>query len=140
MFEGILGNDFMPHGYCFLWQPEILWLHVVSDLTIALAYFSIPITLLTMVRKRSNIPYKWVLATFSAFIFLCGLTHILSIWTVWTPSYGLEGIIKAMTAGISIAAAILILPIVPRIMEAFDELERIDERGRDAENDADSPV
>ena len=34
--------DFMPHGYCYLWFPEILWLHVLSDGLIALAYFIIP--------------------------------------------------------------------------------------------------
>lgn len=24
-------NAFMPHGQCFLWQPDVLWLNVGSD-------------------------------------------------------------------------------------------------------------
>src|ERR1700722_3262042 len=23
-------NDFMPHGYCYLWNARLVWLHVVS--------------------------------------------------------------------------------------------------------------
>jgi len=35
-------NDFMPHGYCCLWNPGLVWLHVISDALIALPYFTIP--------------------------------------------------------------------------------------------------
>ena len=34
-------QGFEPHGHCYLWLPEILWLHVISDAFIALAYYSI---------------------------------------------------------------------------------------------------
>lgn len=37
--------SFMPHGMCYSWQPGILTLHVASGGLIALAYLSIPITL-----------------------------------------------------------------------------------------------
>ena len=36
---------FEPHGHSFLWQSDILWLHVLSDLGIALAYYSILLAL-----------------------------------------------------------------------------------------------
>lgn len=42
-------NSFMPHGFCYLWMPTILWLHIISDTIIALAYFSIPFALLYFV-------------------------------------------------------------------------------------------
>src|SRR5579862_852714 len=32
-------DDFMPHGYCDLWKSSLVWLHVISDALIALAYF-----------------------------------------------------------------------------------------------------
>jgi len=35
-------DGFMPHGHCYLWRPGVLWLHIVSDALITLAYFSIP--------------------------------------------------------------------------------------------------
>jgi hypothetical protein len=48
MFESIrrlLSEDnFMPHGMCYLWQPGVLGLHVVSGTLITLAYFAIPRT------------------------------------------------------------------------------------------------
>ncbi len=28
---------FSPHGICLLWEPELIWLHVISDALIALA-------------------------------------------------------------------------------------------------------
>ena len=46
-----LSTGFMPHGMCYLWQPGVLRLHVISDSLITLAYFSIPCTLLYFVRK-----------------------------------------------------------------------------------------
>ena len=38
-------DGFMPHGHCYLWNPGLVWLHVVSDALISLAYTSIPFTL-----------------------------------------------------------------------------------------------
>jgi hypothetical protein len=47
-------QDYMPHGMCFLWQPELIALHVASDSLIALAYYSIPIALVYFVLKRTD--------------------------------------------------------------------------------------
>jgi hypothetical protein len=38
----LFSSDFMPHGYCYLWKPEIVWLNAISDGTITLAYYLIP--------------------------------------------------------------------------------------------------
>jgi hypothetical protein len=121
-------ETFMPHGDCILWRPGLLWLQVVSDVTIIIAYYSIPITLLYIIRKRKNIPYKWVLAMFSIFIFMCGTTHVLEIWTIWVGIYWIEAIVKAITAAVSIASAILILPVVPKVLQAFDHMKLMEER------------
>lgn len=24
----LFSSDFMPHGHCYLWKPEIVWLHL----------------------------------------------------------------------------------------------------------------
>ena len=121
-------ETFMPHGDCILWRPSLLWLQVISDVTIVIAYYSIPITLLYIIRKRKNIPHKWVLAMFSAFIFMCGTTHVLEIWTIWVGIYWIEAIVKAITAAVSIASAILILPVVPKVLQAFDHMKLMEEQ------------
>jgi hypothetical protein len=38
-------SPFIPHGPCYLWKPGLVTLHLASDTLIALAYYSIPITL-----------------------------------------------------------------------------------------------
>ena len=52
---------FSPHGICLLWEPELIWLHVVSDAIIAIAYFSIPFALAIFVSKRRDVEFGWVL-------------------------------------------------------------------------------
>ena len=113
----------MPHGHCFLWRPEILWLHVVSDLFIFLAYMMIPVTLLFFLRLGKRSGYRWVLMMFSLFIFFCGFTHLISVVTMWYPLYALEGVVKAVTAAISIATAILFIPIAPRAFRLINGIE-----------------
>ena len=49
---------FMPHGYCYLWDPRILWLHVVSDALITLSYYCIPLVLIYFARKRRDLPFN----------------------------------------------------------------------------------
>jgi hypothetical protein len=105
----------MPHGMCFLWDPTLLGLHVISDSVIALSYFSIPLALLYFSKKGGRLPYKYLLGLFSAFIFACGITHVFNIWTVWNPDYYPEGIVKLFTAGISLVTAFILWPVVYKI-------------------------
>ncbi|MEJ0037780.1 MAG: PAS domain-containing protein [Gammaproteobacteria bacterium] len=109
-------NNFMPHGMCYLWQPGILSLHVISDALIALAYFSIPFTLLYFVRKRGDLQFHWMFVCFAVFIVACGTTHLMEIWTIWNPDYWVTGGIKAVTALASVPTAILLLRLVPQAL------------------------
>lgn len=122
---------FMPHGHCYLWQPEILWMHVVSDLIVAVAYYSIPLALGIILYKRRSFPFKWVIMLFAAFILLCGTTHIISIITQWNPVYRLEGIMKLLTAVVSIATAVVMFPLLPKLVAAGDALaEQLEDEGQ----------
>ena len=109
-------DNFMPHGHCYLWKPELVQLHVISDLLIAAAYFSIPFTLLHFVRRRRDLPFNWMFVCFGVFIIACGLTHVMDVWTMWKPDYWVSGIIKAITAAASVPTAILLLRLVPQAM------------------------
>ena len=120
IFQTIFSDQFIPHGFCFMWRPELVWMHVLSDLAIAIAYFSIPFTIMFLVhRQKQSMPYIWVFRMFAAFIFLCGMTHIMSVISIWYPVYYLEGIIKVFTAAVSLATAIMIFPLVPVLIERF---------------------
>ncbi|MEG3960158.1 ATP-binding protein [Microcoleus sp. herbarium2] len=109
-------GSFIPHGHCYLWQTQLVWLHVASDSIIALAYFSIPITLVYFISKRPDLPFDWIFALFGAFIVACGITHIFELWTLWHPTYWLSGTMKAITALISFATAILLVDLMPQAL------------------------
>ena len=113
-FFGI--KDLIPHGYCLSWSPLLLWLNVISDLLITLAYYSIPLTLVYFLRRRKDLPYPALVALFAAFIVACGTTHLLSAITIWIPLYWLDGVLKGVTAIISLIAATLMLWVVPRAL------------------------
>src|SRR6201995_175796 len=116
-FERILDSSmFSPHGICLLWEPELIWLHVVSDALIAVAYFSIPFALAIFVTKRKDVKFGWVLWSFGIFIMACGLTHVLSIYTLWVPVYGIEGLAKSVTAIASVITAATLWPLLPKLL------------------------
>lgn len=115
--ETLLRTDFMPHGHCYLWAPEILWLNVVSDLLIAFAYFSIPIALYYYVKRRPDLQFKGVFFLFSAFILACGVTHLLGIYVIWEGAYGIHGIAKFITAAVSCVTAFMVYKIMPAALQ-----------------------
>jgi signal transduction histidine kinase/CheY-like chemotaxis protein len=116
---------FMPHGFCFEWRPGVLWLHVVSDLAIAIAYFGISFQLLYLVQRRRDLPFQLLFILFSTFIILCGTTHLFSIWVLWHPDYYVEGYVKALTAVVSLVTFAILVSVLPRAMQAALSLEAL---------------
>lgn len=123
------GDGFMPHGMCYLWRPDILALHVGSDGLIALAYFSIPFTLLHFVRKRIDLEFTWVFLCFAVFIIACGATHLMEIWTIWHPTYWISGWLKALTALASVGTSVMLIRLLPMAlrMPGASALRRLNE-------------
>jgi two-component sensor histidine kinase len=114
---GLFSSEkYMPHGMCFLWQKEMLWLHVTSDAFIALAYYSIPVSLIWFITRRRDIEFRYMFLLFGIFILACGTTHLMGIWTIWNPDYGIDGTIKAITAVASIGTALLVWQIMPEAL------------------------
>lgn len=107
---------FIPHGHCYLWQSELVWTHIVSDVAIALAYFSIPLTLVYFVSQRKDIPFNWIFMLFGAFIIACGSGHLVDVWTLWHPDYWQAAILKAATALISVYTAISLVVLLPQAL------------------------
>ncbi|GKV12478.1 hypothetical protein SLEP1_g23616 [Rubroshorea leprosula] len=99
---------------------SILECQKVSDILIAVAYFSIPLELLYFI-SCSNVPFKWVLVQFIAFIVLCGLTHLITAWTYYGPhTFRLVlslTIAKFLTALVSCATAITLLTLIPLLLQ-----------------------
>ena len=117
----------MPHGHCYLWTPGLLWLHVVSDLLIVFAYYTIPVTLVYFVHKRKDLRFGWIFVLFAVFIVACGTTHLMEVWNVWHGNYWLSGGIKAITALASVPTAYLLMRLVTPalLLPSTADLERL---------------
>lgn len=115
-FSRLFDTDFMQRGECVSWRPEVVWLHVVSDGLIMLAYYSIPLALLYFVRRRKDLAFHWMFLMFAAFILACGTTHLMGLIAFWFPLYRLDGVIKAGTALLSIATAAALWPLIPKAL------------------------
>ena len=102
-----------PHGFCFLWRPELLWTHVIADALIGISYMTIPVALTIIIRHRKDVLFSWVIWCFAIFILTCGLTHFMMIWTLWQPYYGVEALVKVITALASMVTAALLWRLIP---------------------------
>jgi PAS domain S-box-containing protein len=113
------------------WQPALLWLHAVSDTATGVAYFAIPIGLAALVMRRHDLMFGWMFWLFGLFILACGTTHFMDVWVLWHPKdYGVQGLLKAFTAVVSILTAVLLWKIVPRLrsLPTAAQYRRVKER------------
>jgi len=117
----LFGTQFLPHGSCYLWNRHLIWLHVIADSAIALAYYAIPVELAYFARNRDHLPFKWIFWMFVIFIFGCGTTHLMDVVTVLYPAYWLAGGVKAVTALASVATAIALVRLIPHALALGSE-------------------
>lgn len=120
---------FIPHGHCYLWQTNLVSLHVLSDGIIALSYYLIAIAIVYFVQRREDTPFRGLFWLFAGFIALCGTTHGTAIWTLWFPTYWISGSIKALTAAVSFWTAMELIPRLPSAlaMPSALQLERLNQ-------------
>ena len=109
-------HDLLPHGFCYQWKPALIWLHAMSDILIALAYFLIPLALIYFVRRRLDLPFSWMFVCFGVFIAACGATHVMEVWTLWVPAYWLAGGVKVITAIASVPTALFLVNLMPKLL------------------------
>lgn len=105
-----------PHGICLLWRPDLIWTHATADVLIGVASFSIPATLGVFLYHRRDVRFGWAIWMFVLFILLCGVTHFISVLTLWQPYYGLEAAVKVATALASLVTAAALWPLLPKVI------------------------
>lgn len=118
VFHGA-GEFFMPHAHCYLFNSKLIALHGYSDLVIGLSYVSISATLVYVVKRaRRELPFHWMMLAFAIFIVACGATHFMEVWTLRAanPPYWFAGWVKLVTACASVTTAILLPPLIPKIL------------------------
>lgn len=128
--HGIL-DLFPAHRVCWNFDPLLVALHTLSDALIAFAYFAIPAILFWLGRKYQVKRLSKVFFIYGLFILGCGLTHVYDVVTVWYANYWVylaDGIVRAATGVISIAAAIVTIKCTPFALAAFTKLAAFERR------------
>ncbi|QDT16941.1 PAS domain-containing sensor histidine kinase [Alienimonas californiensis] len=130
-------SDFPARWYCGSWTEPLGWLHIVSDLGIWFAYMAIPLGLLALMWRRScqatgtlgqrwrhAIPFPGLMVAFATFVLLCGFGHLVEAIIFWHPMYRFAGVLKAVTAVVSLGTAVGVLRAAPRLL-ALPDLEEL---------------
>ena len=123
-------SDFPPRWYCGTWSDVHGWVHIFADVATWLAYMAIPTMLLLIIRKRSDIPFPGLLALFGAFIICCGATHLLEAVMFWWPAYRFMGLVKVLTAVISVITAVVLVFELPKFFQMRSPKQLEDEVSR----------
>lgn len=92
--------SYYSHGWCLLWNWRLLWVEIISNSIIWLAYMGIPVILL-LKHAKADIP-SWVAVCFGIFIFSCGIGHLVDILTYFYPIYPTKALINTVTAIVSV--------------------------------------
>ena len=113
----LLSPHYLPHRYCYLQQPWLVWTNVTMDGLIAISYASIFVSLFWVAGKLRSIQdlrtYLWILIAFGTFIVACGATHLMELITVWWPVYPISAGVKVLCAAASVPTAILFARAAP---------------------------
>lgn len=106
-------EQYMPHGMCLLWEPWLVLLWAGSDLMIFSAYMAIPMALALVLRKRPDLAHRGLVTLAASFVLLCGITHALSIVTLWYAIYPFMGALKFATGVTSLITAVVLFRLIP---------------------------
>lgn len=129
LWSGLLSANYLPHAYCYLKSPALIWTHVIADSLIAISYFAISITLGHLGYKgRRDIPYHWMFLAFGLFILGCGGTHLMESVTVWIPVYVLAATVKLFTAAVSLTTAAVLPFTVPHVFDLIQQAKATEQK------------
>lgn len=118
-------QDWPPGWYSGIWTDFHAWMYIISDLVIFAACLAIPFMLLSLIKKRSDIPYPKVVWLFIAFISLCGATELLDAIAFWWPAYRVSAVVKVATGIVSLIAVYALYKVLPLMysLRTVGELE-----------------
>lgn len=124
-FRGLFDTDqWPPRWKCGTWSDFHGWLYIISDLTIWLAYFLIPLIIINyFTTRKTGIRFQKVYILFASFILLCGTTHFIDAMMFWVPMYRLNGLIRFLTGVVSMFTVYHLIQILPQVTKQRTSLE-----------------
>jgi two-component sensor histidine kinase len=120
--QWLLTTNFLPHAYCYLGNPRLVWTNVVADSIVGISYLAISVTLGYLGYKGlRDLPFPWMFLAFGLFILACGGTHFMEVLTIWIPVYILSAAVKLFTAVVSLTTAAMLPFTVPHVFELVQQ-------------------
>jgi signal transduction histidine kinase len=132
--SSLFSSNYVPHRFCYLMRPGLVWTNAVSDGLIFLSYAVIfygLFRLAYLVRKQLR-RRLWLFLAFGTFILACGMTHLMEVITVWLPLYPLSAAIKVVCVLASVPTAIAFLMYVKPIAADVEQYLREMQTNRQA--------
>jgi signal transduction histidine kinase len=137
--SSLLSDDYLPHRYCYLVKPWLVWTNVSTDALIGASYGLIFVCLIWMTLRLWRVEglrtFLWIFLSFGLFILACGATHLMEVVTVWWPLYPLSAAFKVVCAAISVPTALFFAgktPSLTRALETYLKTLSDTERQRDS--------
>ncbi len=116
IISSLLDTHIEPHSIHFVQNPSLMWFIIIGNLITSIAYFSIPLALVLIGYLRKEIVNSWLFWLFCAFIFLCGITHLLHVLVFWYPIFAIEAVFDMVTGIVSIVTAVMLWKLVPTLV------------------------
>ena len=130
-------QDFLPRWLCggFNTYVKTGWTYIAANLGIFGAYSAIPVLLLYFISKKPDMAFPRIFWLFAAFIFLCGISHLLDALLFWWPAYRVVTAELLLTSIVSWATVAALIPIIPMALSLKTpaELEKEVHERREAE-------
>jgi len=98
-------EDMTPHGFCLLWDENLLALTILANGLTAIAYFMIPLQIIRAMHAYNLRLPKWLMIMFSMFIFGCGVDHVFDVVTLFYPFYWVQAAWSTVTMVVSVFTA-----------------------------------
>ena len=100
------------------WQQDLVMLHAVSDVALAISCFVISCGILWALFHRLHITpmQRWLGRLFCIFMLLSGAIYFGEMITLWHPMYGIQGLVKAGGAIFSVMTVAFMLPLLPNLV------------------------
>jgi two-component system, sensor histidine kinase and response regulator len=118
--------SYLPHSFCYLAKPGLIWSNAVSDIVIAVSYVVLFTCLFYLAHRLRNNDafreYLWILIGFGLFILACGATHAMETVTLWLPLYPLSTTLKIICAAVSVPTAVLFARTTPSLAGNVEQL------------------
>lgn len=126
----------LPAADCMGHDPVVLNGIVVTDFLIFVSYTVIPALMIVALSLRDDLfrRWRWLVVLYAAFIFTCGLAHLIDALTIVTPRYFLLFLSQTACSIFSVAAMVALLTYYRDVLENVpnvdDLMNQVDALGK----------